>query len=649
MSLLEEKGNPACGETLSLVEEPLIGNVDEKLLVKQKVRSSSRERQLTEKGKQMREQDAKKHLKAFLRAYESWKKVAREARIILKGFCVKDDLDNINETVQGGYDCVNQTYEVMQRNSLNTLDVVQKMDACNTLTTEICDLVSKRFEVGLDQGTFKEEVEKERVRMILNKDEYKSIFGNTNTESIMSEKLDNSSVISSKASSNRVDAEADLAAKLEQAKSMQGIQAQAAKLSKLESEQKFHESQMVAEIKRKQAENELKLEEERTKLKMMQVDMDVKVAAARVRTYNQIEDNVTREPNTAIFTAGTTLDANLNGHTTVALSQLHATSQNLTTNLAEAIASSLSLNRLPVPEPTIFAGDPLKFVDFKMSFTILIDRKPIPVSEKMLYLKSYLTGEARKAVEGFFYRSSEDAYEGAWSVLKDRYGNPFAVQKAYRDKLMKWPKIGPNDFLALRDFADSLNGCAEAMPHVKGLAILNDSEENHKLLKKLPDWAVRKWSRIVVEELDASGEYPTFKCFAEFVQKEARIACNPITSSLLLSSRSVDDKLPKRAKTFSTSAQMKDHKLKTSERPSAFKPKLPCLVCKEEFHGIAKCPAFASKSKGDKRAFIHQNHLCFGCLRKGHVTKDCRTRHICGICGRRHPTCLHEEREREEG
>lgn len=242
------------------------------------------------------------------------------------------------------------------------------------------------------------------------------------------------------------------------------------------------------------------------------------------------------------------------------LPQSHATSQNLTANLAEAIASSLSLNRLPVPEPTIFAGDPLKFVDFKMSFTILIDRKPIPVSEKMLYLKSYLTGEAHKAVEGFFYRSSEDAYEGAWSVLKDRYGNPFVVQKAYRDKLMKWAKIGPNDCLALRDFADSLKGCAEAKPHVKGLAILNDSEENHKMLKKLPDWAVRKWSRIVVEELDASGEYPTFKCFAEFLQKEARISCNPITSSLSLSSRSVDDKLPKKAKTFSISAQMKAHK-----------------------------------------------------------------------------------------
>lgn len=133
---------------------------------------------------------------------------------------------------------------------------------------------------------------------------------------------------------------------------------------------------------------------------------------------------------------------------------------------------------------------------------------------------------------------------------------------------------------------------------------------------------------------------------AEFVQKEARIACNPITSSFLLSSSSLDDKLPKRAKTFSTSAQTKDHKLKTLESPPGFKPRLPCLVCKEEQHGIAKCPAFASKSMGDKRSFIHQNHLCFGCLRKGHFTKDCRMRHICGICGQRHPTCLHEKRER---
>lgn len=79
------------------------------------------------------------------------------------------------------------------------------------------------------------------------------------------------------------------------------------------------------------------------------------------------------------------------------------------------------------------------------------------------------------------------------------------------------------------------------------------------------------------------------------------------------------------------------------------RPRLPCLICKEELHSIAKCPVFAAKPMADKKTFIHQNQLCFGCLRKGHITKDCRTKHICGVCGRRHPTCLHDERVKKPG
>lgn len=96
--------------------------------------------------------------------------------------------------------------------------------------------------------------------MILSRDEYGSVFGGTNTESVLADDLDNLSAIS-KTSSKRADAEAELAAKLEQAKSMQEIQAQQVKLSNLESEWKFHESQMMIELKQKQAEDDMKLEE----------------------------------------------------------------------------------------------------------------------------------------------------------------------------------------------------------------------------------------------------------------------------------------------------------------------------------------------------------------------------------------------------
>ncbi len=63
-----------------------------------------------------------------------------------------------------------------------------------------------------------------------------------------------------------------------------------------------------------------------------------------------------------------------------------------------------------------------------------------------------------------------------------------------------------------------------------------------------------------------------------------------------------------------------------------------------ESHSIHKCQTFANKSVEDKRKFILDNNLCFGCLRKGHNSKDCRSKATCSICKKHHPTPLHENR-----
>ena len=201
-----------------------------------------------------------------------------------------------------------------------------------------------------------------------------------------------------------------------------------------------------------------------------------------------------------------------------------------------------------------------------------------------------------------------------------------------------------NDPAALGEFADFLQSCAEATPHVKGLAILNDCEENHKLLKKLPESMAHRWSRIVVNELDKSQEYPTFARFTEFMQKEARIACNPMASPFLMNNRFEDERFPKRAKALNTHAQTKSF-ISGPPETSASHPRPPCSVCEDDSHGIVKCPTFAARTADEKKVFIQENRLCFGCLRKGHVSKDCKGRHTCNICSRRHPTCLHIERD----
>ncbi len=123
----------------------------------------------------------------------------------------------------------------------------------------------------------------------------------------------------------------------------------------------------------------------------------------------------------------------------------NATQEDSTTALARALAESINISRLPVPEPAVFNGDPLRYKDWKMSFQTLIDRKTIPVNEKIYYLRKYVGGPARRAVESYFLLGTEAAYYAAWDTLEERYGSSFVIAKAFRDKLTSWPKIGTKD------------------------------------------------------------------------------------------------------------------------------------------------------------------------------------------------------------
>ncbi len=52
--------------------------------------------------------------------------------------------------------------------------------------------------------------------------------------------------------------------------------------------------------------------------------------------------------------------------------------------------------------------------------------------------------------------------------------------------------------------------------------------------------------------------------FTEFMQKEARIVCNPIASPFLINMKT-DDTFPKRAKTLNTNTQLEDYNSMTRE------------------------------------------------------------------------------------
>lgn len=147
-------------------------------------------------------------------------------------------------------------------------------------------------------------------------------------------------------------------------------------------------------------------------------------------------------------------------------------------SVTQTLQESVALSRLPVPEPFVFFGDPLKFIEWSIMFKSLIERRCPNSADRLFYLQRYIDGEAKSVLEGTFYRKDDQAYQQAWEKLNARYGHSFVVQRAFREKLSKWPKIGASEYVKLREFSDFLQSCSDAMPHVKSLNVLNDCEEN---------------------------------------------------------------------------------------------------------------------------------------------------------------------------
>lgn len=67
------------------------------------------------------------------------------------------------------------------------------------------------------------------------------------------------------------------------------------------------------------------------------------------------------------------------------------------------------------------------------------------------------------------------------------------------------------------------------------------------------------------------------------------------------------------------------------------------MFCQDSKHQLHRCPEFKRKALEERRKYVKENKLCYGCLRTGHHARDCRNRHSCDNCKRRHPTLLHDD------
>ena len=114
----------------------------------------------------------------------------------------------------------------------------------------------------------------------------------------------------------------------------------------------------------------------------------------------------------------------------------------------------------------------------------------------------------------------------------------------------------------------------------------------------------------------------------DFVETESRIANNPLYGRAFFGSDRRDTVNKVSCNTFNIQ-------------------NLKCWFC-EEAHFLEKCPKLRYQTYENRMKFIKEKKLCFVCLARNHVSKDCRRKRTCEICGLGHNTLTHRTEDRLE-
>ena len=279
--------------------------------------------------------------------------------------------------------------------------------------------------------------------------------------------------------------------------------------------------------------------------------------------------------------------------------------------------------RLPKLELKRFEGELTTWTSFWDSFEAAIhNNEQLSSIDKFNYLRTLLEGPAAAAVAGLSLTSSN--YTEAVAVLKKRFGNKQLIISAHMDMLMNLEGVSSGQNLkAIRELHNDVES------HVRSLQSLGVPSSSFGamlasvIMNKLPhdlrlavskeitdgEWDLKKVMAVVEKEIDARERAAAN---AKPVLRGMGRSHQPTASALLSSSGS----------------------------PS-------CSFCGQP-NFSANCETVADVR--ERKQLLSKNGRCFACLRKGHMSKDCRSSKNCHGCrGRHHASICPKGKQQLQG
>ncbi len=291
-------------------------------------------------------------------------------------------------------------------------------------------------------------------------------------------------------------------------------------------------------------------------------------------------------------------------------------------------ANHLARVKLPKLILKNFSGDPSQWNPFWDTFETSIHNNPsLAPIDKFNYLKSLMAGAAAESIAGLSLSNAN--YEEAIVILKSRFGNKQQIINRHMDVLVNLPSVSSEtDMKGLRQLHDTVQS------HIRSLKSMGVAPESYgsllssMLMSKLPTSLQLVVSRVVKEnEWNLDKLLDTFQ---QELQARERIA------------------VPANNKEF------KKHPGSVAALTAGSPPS--CTYCRGA-HPSRDCTTVTTPAA--RQDILRKTGRCFVCLRKDHISPNCKSsvkcysckgRHHVSICkGKKPPSDPHKEQKQAGG
>lgn len=293
-------------------------------------------------------------------------------------------------------------------------------------------------------------------------------------------------------------------------------------------------------------------------------------------------------------------------------------------------ASPALISRLPKLDLPHFSGDLDQWMAFNNLYDSLVhSRKDLTPAQKLAYLLTSLTGEARGLVQHLELIDAN--YVIARDLLMRRYQNVRRLADCHVSAILALPKNLGTHMLRTR----LLNPLLVAYNGLKALELPVVSWSFmllHIVLGKLPHELRNRFEQ---EHGGDSAVYlPRFDDLITFLEDECRRVENvpppgpsedgsrfkikPMREERRQSERYREPRI------FNASAQQQVNR---------------CAYCRNKNHNVASCADFRQMRWQARRNIARQRNWCYGCL-GNHLVSQCRSARPCAQCSGRHHVLL---------